>query len=100
MLNDKTRALLGDRAAQERLTDAGVLLPCCGEVPELKLIGGLKAWVVECSVNGHIHNTGFCSSIGNAVRNWNTRAAVLTPEQLKALELTREPGKFEEGNKK
>ena len=25
MLDDKTRALLGDRAAQERLTDAGVL---------------------------------------------------------------------------
>lgn len=28
MLDEKTRALLGDREAQERLTEAGVLVPC------------------------------------------------------------------------
>lgn len=28
MLDDKTLALLGDREAAERLTAAGVLLPC------------------------------------------------------------------------
>lgn len=30
-MDDKTRALLGDKEAAKRLTDAGVLLPCmCG----------------------------------------------------------------------
>ena len=28
MLSEKERALLGDREAQERLADAGVLVPC------------------------------------------------------------------------
>ena len=51
------------------------LLPCCGKQPELKFICGLKAWVVECTVNGHIHNTGFCSSRENAVNIWNQLAA-------------------------
>lgn len=47
------------------------LLPCCGKQPKLKFIYGLKAWGVECAVNGHIHNTGFRSSRENAVNVWN-----------------------------
>lgn len=39
-MDDKTLALLGDREAQERLTAAGVLLPCgrCGGEAELREI--------------------------------------------------------------
>ena len=38
VLGDEKRALLGDRKAAKRLTEAGVLLPCrtCGSAPRLR----------------------------------------------------------------
>lgn len=98
MLDDKTRALLGDRAAQERLTAAGMLLPCqCGG--EAKIICFEKRGIPSGDM-------GYLASVKcpecwaelrrwalkkewakeSAIQNWNTRAAILTPEQLEALE--------------
>lgn len=91
MLDDKTRALLGDRAAQERLTAAGVLLPChCGGEMEIMVPKG----IVECPADIYYRpRCKECFSIGaagrtakQAIKFWNTRAAILTPEQLAALE--------------
>ena len=85
-MSDIKRALLGDREAQERLTAAGVLVPCCGEAPKLHCFMGLRAWAVECSVNGHIHNTPLCDSEHEARLAWNTRAPILSESELKKLE--------------
>lgn len=55
-MDDKTRALLGDREAAKRLTDAGVLLPCahCGGEAKFKKgfpsrqIAHCRQAVVQC----------------------------------------------------
>lgn len=80
------KALLGDREAQKRVTERGELLPCCGKAPQLDCFIGLRAWAVECSVNGHIHNTGLCNSEFEARLAWNTRPTLLTQKQIKRLE--------------
>lgn len=81
MLDDKTRALLGDRAAQKRLTAAGVRIPCrCGAKGEIITMAkyGENRWkpaVIRCP---KCHYEA-CLTV------WNTRAAILTPEQLETL---------------
>lgn len=118
MLTDKERAMLGDREAQEAITERGELLPCpvCGKQPELRNNGPqidrgnrfleddcdfFTAWHVTCrcgeSKNGwvtqyHLNDDGTVTMIGKrdgrkeAILNWNTRAPLLTPEQIKRLE--------------
>ena len=85
MDRDIRLALLGDHEAAKRLTDAGVLLPCCGADPNLRRFMGLKAWAVECSVNGHIHNTPLCDSEYEARLAWNTRAPILSESEMEKL---------------
>ena len=86
MTDDVRAALLGDHEAAKRLTDAGVLVPCCGEAPKLHCFMGLRAWAVECSVNGHIHNTPLCDSEHEARLAWNTRAPILSVEEMGMLD--------------
>lgn len=86
MLDDKTRALLGDRAAQERLTAARVLLSCpfCGarmEVRKGSTYGLYKTKCVFCGAESAQQGNEILTIFRN-----NTRAAILTPEQLAALE--------------
>lgn len=78
MLDDKTKALLGDRAAQERLTAAGVLLPCrtCGSAPRLRNDGikidrGNRFLEKECDFDGW----GMCRK--SWVRIWDSKRADL-----------------------
>ncbi len=86
-MTDVERALMGDRAAQERLTAAGVLLPCpfCGgtEILEGSLRG--EVWYFcgrdECASLGAISDNEYGARL-----TWNTRTAILAPEQLAALE--------------
>lgn len=111
MLDDKTRALLGDRAAQERLTAAGVLLPCpfCGSDVKLRRTSSkyrtnpvviMDEWVIECPNNCFQHKP-FESEIyqnesGKVVVNrngaddvrlaWNTRAPILSEREMEMLE--------------
>ena len=85
MLDDKTLALLGDRAAQERLTSVGVLLPCpccAGKADCWEDTGNQKGFVQCMDCELMIQST----SKEAARAEWNTRAPVLTPEQLDALE--------------
>ena len=85
-MTDKTRAFLGDHEAAKRLTNAGVLVPCCGNPPKLHCFMGIGAWAVECSENGHIHNTALCDSEYDARLAWNTRAPILSSREMEMLE--------------
>lgn len=89
-MDDIKRALLGDKEAAKRLTDAGVLLPCwrCGGEAELQEIhtGGKPVYAVSCKKHhcgayGCAHQTK-----ENAVAYWNTRAPILRESELKKLE--------------
>lgn len=91
MMDDRTLALLGDRAAQERITERGELLPCpfCGSKRVLFLEQE------EISTNNTKYGFIFCEechfssdtySKKNALHKWNTRAPILTLEQIKRLE--------------
>ncbi len=48
-----------------------VLRKCCGKEPVLRYLPDLRCWAVECRVNGHIHNTGFCDTRQQAEKVWN-----------------------------
>lgn len=85
-MDDIKLAMLGSKEAAKRLTDKGVLLPCCGAAPNLRRFMGLKAWAVECSVNGHIHNTPLCDSEYKARLAWNARAPILSESEMKKME--------------
>ena len=90
-MDDKILALLGDRAAQERITERGELLPCqCGGNAELVfqkrgslLFYKYDLYTVECKKCGMVSNV----YIGNetAIRNWNTRAPILSVKELEGL---------------
>ena len=101
MLDDKVLALLGDREAAERLTAAGVLLECwrCGGIPDVQELhtGGKPIYAVSCQ--NHYCGAYGCahSTEKRAIEYWNTRAPVLTPNQLALLKIGAEPRKFEEG---
>lgn len=84
-MTDVERALLGDRAAQERLTAAGVLLPCpccAGKADCWEDTGNRKGFVQCMDCELMIQST----SKEAATAEWNTRTAILAPEQLAALE--------------
>lgn len=111
VLTDTQRALLGDRSAQERITERGELLPCpfCGGNAELKRTSGgysqnpvtiMERWEVRCK-NRCTASNSFCSKIYQndagilcvekdgakyARIAWNTRAPILPPEKIKRLE--------------
>lgn len=84
-LTDAQLALLGDRAAQERVTERGELLPCpiCGE-NEIKSCYVMGDFWFQCNKCGC--GCGFHSSEKIARNDWNTRSPILTPEQIKRLE--------------
>ena len=110
-MDDRTLALLGDRAAAERLTEAGVLLECpfCRANPttrtkikascvEMRVVcfkcGTSKAVLVEiCDTDFEKMNSG----MKMAIKEWNARAPILTPAQMALLQIAEEPRKFEEG---
>lgn len=81
----RKKALLGDHEAAKRLTEQGVLLPCCGVPPILHYFDPLDCYGIEYGENGHIHNTGFCDSEYEARLAWNTRAPILSESELKNL---------------
>lgn len=87
-MDDRTLALLGDRAAQERITERGELLPCpfCGGK-----IGGIDGTILKFATGGlYAHKrTGKCVLDGMIIYDkaqWNTRTPILTPDQIKKLE--------------
>ena len=85
-MDDVELALLGSKEAAKRLTEAGVLVPCCGVQPILHRFEPLNCYGIECGENGHIHNTSFCDSEQEARLAWNTRAPILSESELRKLE--------------
>ena len=99
-MTDETLALLGDRAAQEGITERGELLLCpfCRKKPSTRAKtapGFFYAYVIcfECGVEKHVGaelmDSDFSivqNCINKAIELWNTRAPILTPEQIKRLE--------------
>ena len=79
-------AMPGNKEVAKRLTDAGVLLPCCGVKPILHHFDTLGCYAIECRTNGHIHNTGFHDSEYAARLAWNIRALILSAEEMEMLE--------------
>ena len=110
-LTDEERALLGDKDAAKRLTEAGVLVPCpfCGKAVILRRVSSsyttcptviMDDWTIECP-NGCVRNNVYKSKIFQddkgevVIKNngadearlaWNTRAPILSESEMKKLE--------------
>lgn len=97
-MNDIQRAMLGDHEAAARLTEQGVLIPCpCCYKHEPVLIYGLGSYStfnvrVKCKHCGlQMAQALYVDNMKDeatqlATRRWNTRAPLLTPEQIDMLE--------------
>ena len=89
-MDDVELALLGSKEAAKRLTDAGVLVPCpfCGgKVYENQWEdierGGIRV-VMQCTKCNI--QTPVSVSVRRAHLAWNTRAPILSAEEMEKLE--------------
>lgn len=83
MVDDIKRALLGDKEAAKRLTDAGVLLPCpfCGSKNIRTSNWGMwRCWCSDC-----LGKSDDFLSERKAIKHWNTRAPILSSEEMEML---------------
>ena len=82
-MTDEKRALLGDREAAKRLTEAVVLLSCPGCGGEnVKHRAVMACVMIECPC-------GFMAAgydLEEARRIWNTRAPILSAEEMEVLD--------------
>ena len=98
MMDDCTLALLGDRAAQERITKRGELLPCpfCGSTEISTYVSSERDkydWMTS-----HSYVYPYCKKCGSSgpkvpligkgspLDTWNTRAPILSAEEMEMLE--------------
>lgn len=87
-------ALLGNKEAAKRLTDAGVLVPCghCGKQAYISVdqecgpdsAGERWAYTVVCGTC--CATSGLCYSTDMACLAWNTRAPILSAEEMEMQE--------------
>ena len=84
-MDDIKLAVLGDKEAAKRLTDAGVLLPCpmCGTVGVLHSIDGCQTIYAACPSCGLM--TRAYKGHKKARLAWNTRAPILSAEEMEML---------------
>lgn len=84
-MDDVKLALLGNKEAAKRLTERGEMLPCpkCKGVVTLHSVNGFKSIYASCRWCG-IMTRGF-KTASEAIKAWNTRAPILTPEELEGL---------------
>ena len=86
-MTDEKRALLGDHEAAKRLTDAGVLVPCCcGRKAHIKKRDKIIAYKVCCGSLTCGNETLWWGDKGTAIRVWNTRAPILSAEEMEMLD--------------
>lgn len=83
-MDDLKLALLGNKEAAKRLTDAGVLLPCpfCGGNPVREAPNMHGKTTVTCTQCGMSTKWGRCYDVSLA---WNTRAPILSAEEMEML---------------
>lgn len=96
-MDDRTLAMLGDKAAQERITERGELLPCpccAGKADCWEDTGNWKGFAQCLDCELMIQST----SKEAARAEWNHRAPILTETQIALLKIAQEPRKFREGN--
>ena len=110
-MDDIKLAQLGDKEAAERVTDAGVLLQCpkCGKSARFEVTthserGATRGWMFQIGCSGCTYHTeryelevqispsGGLSTVKderpNAILDWNTRAPILSAEEMERLEAT------------
>lgn len=84
-MNDIKLALLGNKEAAKRLTDAGVLAPCpgCGDSSAkiCYVCGDHFGMCRTCGWTGSFRNTEY-----DARLSWNTRAPILSAKEMEMLE--------------
>lgn len=88
-MDDRTfrLAMLGDRDAQEALTERGVLISCpCCKGRAVVVEGTFRnsgKYSVTCGMC--FLSTVWCTSRKDAIERWNTRAPLLSAEELEAI---------------
>lgn len=88
MMTDIQRAMLGDHEAAARLAEQGVLIPCrCGATPTLfgdkfNTGGAEYHCIVVCQCRSR---TNTCEGRRAAILEWNTRAPILSAEEMEML---------------
>ena len=86
-MDDVKRALLGDKEAAKRLTDAGLLLNCpfCGgeAMVEYDTMQPFE-WAVFCGDCGVMPTVSEDEQVARLA--WNTRAPILNVEEMEMLE--------------
>lgn len=84
-MNDIKLAMLGSKEAAKRLTDAGALAPCpgCGDssVKICYVCGDHFGMCRTCGWTGSFRNTEY-----DARLSWNTRAPILSAEEMEMLD--------------
>ena len=84
-MNDVKLALLGNKEASKRLTEAGIAIPCpfcANRIISRCEYNGLYAYTCSgCGTSGDIE-------IGHrkALLSWNTRAPILSSKEMEMLE--------------
>lgn len=93
-MDEIRRALLGDKTAQDALTERYELLPCpfCGGEAHLFVQNGVCVICPKCNASSKnlVDGRGPRGVSGNAtravVRAWNTRTPILSAEEMEMLE--------------
>lgn len=89
------RALLGDRAAQKRLTDQYKLIPCIcgGDIEETGALCNYAKKTItlnlkckKCGTTVRFKTIFQDNPIYDAFLAWNTRAPILSAEELEAID--------------
>ena len=90
-MDDIKLAMLGSKEAAKRLTDAGVMLPCqkCGGQAEVYEYPGedwQQPYTAKCKKNDCFWIGKDFTTRKQAIREWNTRAPILSAEEIERLE--------------
>ena len=85
-MDDIKLALLGNKEAAKRLTEQGVLVPCCcGREAHIKKRDKIIAYKVCCESISCGNETMWWPDKGTAIRVWNTRAPILSSREMEML---------------
>lgn len=86
-MNEIKRAILGNKKAQQAVTERGQVLPCpkCLGEAEIKVLWNKRKNPVFVICKSCGERSGERFSVYEAIEDWNTRPQILTEEELKRL---------------